>query len=200
MIKNIIFDLGNVLLEFQPEKYLKDKGLDDDNIEFIKKEIFLSEEWIHLDKGTLTREEANAIITKRNPDKSELLSVHMNDFCNMFKPIECNVEALRKLKEKKYNIFYLSNFHEEAFLTVYNQYEFFKCFDGGVVSAHVKMLKPEHNIYQELIKETNIIPEESLFIDDTEVNTDAAKELGFDVIHLPDPIKLSEKLKQKNLI
>lgn len=200
MIKNIIFDLGNVLLEFQPDKYLKDKGLDDDNIEFVKKEIFSSQEWIHLDEGTITREEANKHITKRNPDNAQLLSEHMNDFCNMFKPIECNVEALKKLKEKEYNVYYLTNFHREAFLTVYNQNEFFKCFDGGIVSAHVNMLKPEHNIYQELIKETNIIPEESLFIDDTEVNTNAAKELGFDVIHLPDPTELQEKLKQKNLI
>jgi epoxide hydrolase-like predicted phosphatase len=183
MIKNIIFDLGNVLIDFNPKKYLMNEGLIDADLEFVYKEIFLSNEWVELDRGTMTREEALKSITFRNPDKIKLL-MDFAHFEEVLIPIESNVEILLELKNRGYKTFYLTNYHIEAFDFAFSNFDFFKCFDGGVVSAKVKLIKPDPRIYRTLQENYNLIPEESLFIDDTKNNVEVAAELGFHTIHL----------------
>lgn len=194
MINNIIFDLGNVLLDFYPKEYLQGKGLGSEDLEFIYKEIFLSDEWIELDRGTITREEALKAITARNPDQVELL-LSFTDFEEILTPVIPNVAVLKELKNRGYKIYYLTNFHSENFSHVLLNFDFFKSFDGGVVSADVKLIKPDHRIYITLKDKYNLIPEESLFIDDTKENVDAAMELGFNAFHLTEQAALKDLLE-----
>jgi len=199
-IKNIIFDLGDVLVKFYPEGYLKSEGLNNVEVELIRDIFFLSKEWAYLDIGIITREEAKEIIISRNKKYRYILSKYIDNYPGMYKLVDCNVELLNELKNKKYKLYFLSNFHKEAFLTIHKQFNFFKLFDGGVVSAFVKLLKPYSSIYLRLIKKNGIKAKESLFIDDTIANIEAAAKLGFNTIHLKNPAKLGYILGNAGII
>ncbi|WP_027623380.1 HAD family hydrolase [Clostridium lundense] len=192
MIKNVIFDLGNVLISFNPIEYLRKKVNNEEKVQEIFKEIFLSKEWGMLDKGVITEEEAINNICSRSNGNDKLIRLAMNNWYEMLTPIEGMIENLKKLKDKGYKIYYLSNFHMLAFEDVTNKNEFFKFFDGGVVSFKEKLLKPEKDIYNKLIERYKIDPKESVFIDDTETNIAAAKKLGFQTIHFKDDIDIEK--------
>jgi len=183
MIKNIIFDIGNVLLEFKPLDYLK-RTFNDDNIEkLLYNEIFLGEEWLHLDRGILTQDEVIKAISLKNPKHEVYIKKCMDNWIDILTPIEGTVKVLSELKEKGYKLYLLSNFHCLAFETVYSKYDFFKHFDGGIISYKENLLKPESEIYYKLLDTYNLTAEESLFIDDTIVNVEAARRLGINAVH-----------------
>lgn len=195
MIKNIIFDLGNVLLKFETKEYLKSK-IPIDKIEIVYKSIFQSEEWIALDRGTITEEQARANIINRNIEYKEYINIAFENWYDLLTPIEENVSILEKLKDNNYKIYYLSNFHDLAFKYVTKKYDFFRKFDGGVVSYEEKMLKPESEIYRTILKKYNLNPNECIFVDDTKINVDGAMDCGLYGIHLKDSNTLEEELKK----
>ena len=198
MIKNIIFDIGNVLLQFKPLEYLK-KTFDDDLIEeILYKEIFKSEEWLHLDRGTLTQAEAVNIISLRNPNYKIHIHECMDNWIDLLTPIEGTVKILNELKESGYKLYLLSNFHSLAFETIYSKYDFFKHFDGGIISYKENLLKPEAEIYTKLLETYNLNAEECLFIDDTLANIEAAKRLHINTLHFDNCETLEQNLKELN--
>lgn len=193
MIKNIIFDLGNVLIDFHPLQYLQNAGLSPEDVEFVHREIFLSDEWVDLDRGTISREKALEVICSRNPQQKNLLLTH-SDFMKVLTPIEYNASQLEGLKKKGYKLYYLTNYHDELFDICFRNYDFFRHFEGGVVSAKVKYIKPQPEIYETLLDKYRLNPGESLFIDDLEKNTRAAEKLGIRAIHLKKPEELKSHL------
>ncbi len=196
MYKNIIFDIGNVLLNFQPMEYLLKKVQEADKAEAVHQVIFQSQEWQMLDRGTLTEEEAKAILMKRSKDYGDLIGLAFKNWYELLTPIEESVEILRELKRANYRVYFLSNFHLLAFEYVNKNYDFFKLFDGGIVSFREKMLKPEEGIYLRLISEYGIKPQESIFIDDVQENIEGAERLNFCGILFKSPQELKEKLKE----
>ena len=193
MYKNIIFDLGNVLLSFNPKDYLKSK-ISEDRIDNVYKAIFQSEEWVMLDRGTITEKDAINRIIERNNTYRDDINLAFKDWYDILRPIEDAVEVLTKLKKNGYNIYYLSNFHELAFKEVTTKNNFFELFDGGVVSYAEKLIKPEEEIYKLILKRYNLNPRETIFIDDTKSNVDGASKLGIKAIFLDNPKKLRENL------
>lgn len=194
MIKNIIFDLGNVLLNFKPLEYLYTKIPDRQRACQIYEEIFKSTEWLMLDRGLITEDEAIDRICDRNTDKSQLIKAVLDNWYQMLTPIEDVVGVLKELKETGYKVYFLSNFHLLAFEDVSKRYDFFSVFDGGVVSYKEKLMKPEKEIYDKLIKTYGINPHESIFIDDTRENIEGAMKLGFQTIFFTASLDLREKL------
>jgi len=183
MIKNIIFDIGNVLLEFKPLNYLK-RTFNNDTLEkFLYKEIFQSQEWLQLDRGTLTQEQAIKIISLRNPTYEMHIVKCMDNWLDILVPIEGTVKILNQLKEKGYKLYLLSNFHSLAFETICSKYDFFNHFDGGIISYKENLLKPESEIYTKLLDTYKLTAEECLFIDDTLANIEAANVLGIKTLH-----------------
>ncbi|AKA72423.1 HAD family hydrolase [Clostridium scatologenes] len=199
MYKNIIFDLGNVLLNFKPKEYLKAKITEINKVSEIYKEIFQSEQWEMLDRGTITEEEAINIIIKKSIKNKELIKIAFENWYELLTPIEDSIKVLRELKSEGYKIYFLSNFHLLAFEYVTNKYDFFKLFDGGIVSYKEKLLKPEEKIYKRIIDEYNIEPKKSIFIDDVESNVEYARKLNFGAILFKNPKDLREKLKSYNV-
>ena len=195
MIKNIIFDLGNVLLDFDPEQYLIDLDYQGKIKEKLKSEIFKTEEWLMLDRGTISQEEAVKIWQQRNPDlKAEIADV-MAEWEKILTVKKDSLEILKSLAAKNYNLYILSNFHKKAFNYVTNRYDFFNYFDGRVISAAVKMIKPEAEIYDYLLKKFDLEAEETVFIDDSRKNIEAASAKGIRVIHFKNAESLAEELK-----
>jgi FMN phosphatase YigB (HAD superfamily) len=196
MIKNIIFDIGNVLLEFKPLDYLKRTFNDDDIEKLLYKEIFLGEEWLHLDRGILTQDEVINVISLKNPKNEVHIKKCMDNWIDILTPIEGTVKILSELKENGYKLYLLSNFHCLAFETVYSRYDFFKYFDGGIISYKENLLKPESEIYSKLLDTYNLNGEECLFIDDTLVNIEAASRLGINTIHFESCEMLEKRLSE----
>nr|WP_072985748.1 HAD family phosphatase [Clostridium cavendishii] len=193
MIKNIVFDLGNVLLEFKPIEYLKDKEFEEDKIKELYEEIFLSKEWPMLDRGVITEEEVINILCERSRN-ADLIRKAMDNWYEILKPIKESIDILKELKEAGYGLYIISNFHHLAYENVTKRFEFFNYFDGGVISYEEKLLKPEDEIYRKLLQKYNIKAEESVFIDDTLVNIEKSRELGFLGIHFDNPNNLRKKL------
>lgn len=194
-IKNIVFDLGRVLIKFEPKEYIE-QNVPEEKREDFYNGIFGSTEWLMLDRGTLSYEDAKKIFKERVPEADKQIDRLFDvDLFEILQPIEENVKLLPKLKEK-YNLYILSNFHQPAFEHIFKKYEFFRLFDGHTVSCYYYLLKPEKEIYDTLINKFNLIPKETVFIDDTKVNIDACEKEGIRGIHLPDYTELKQKLEE----
>lgn len=200
MIKNIIFDLGNVLLNFKPLEYLYKEIPETQKVHQIYEEIFKSPEWIMLDGGLITEDEAIDRICDRNNENSRIIRGLMDKWYQMLTPIEGVVGILKEVKSKGYRTYFLSNFHLLAFEDVSKRYDFFEDFDGGIVSYKEKLMKPEKDIYDKLMATYEINPHESIFIDDTRENIDGATELGFETILFTTDLELREKLVGYNVL
>ncbi len=198
-MQNIIFDLGNVLINYNPREYLKQQNLTPEETDFLMKELYGSPEWVELDLGTITRQEALKAITERHVNRKDLILQYAR-FEDLLTPIEENIAIYLALVEKGYPTYYLSNYHKEAFENARTSHPFFKHFRGGIVSAYVNAVKPGREIYRILLDTYNLNPADCLFIDDTKANTQTAAALDFQTLHLPTPKDLSPQLKSLNLI
>lgn len=193
MIKNIIFDLGNVLIKFQPKKFIKE-NVDEKYREKFFEIVFCGQEWKDLDRGVLEYSEAIKIFSEKLPECTlAIKKLFDNYILDTLEPIEENIEILKKLK-KDYKLYVLSNFHYPAFDYIFENWDFFKLFDGKVVSGHCKLMKPEKEIFEMICNKYSLIPSESLFIDDVKENIEAGQNFGMNVVHLTD-----YKLKNINL-
>lgn len=199
-MKNTIFDLGNVLITFKPIEYVNSKIHDREKSKQIYEEIFASEEWLMLDRGIITEEEAINIICNRNIGDSELIRRVMDNWYQLLSPIEGTVEILKELRYKGYKNYILSNYQLLAYEDVTKRFDFFSYFDGGVISYQERLMKPEKDIYDKLIKKYKVNPKESIFIDDTIENVKSAKMLGFEAIHFINSMDLREKLVELNVL
>jgi putative hydrolase of the HAD superfamily len=199
MIRNIVFDLGNVLISFRPSEYLKKNHYPEKTREKIINDIFLSSEWLMLDNGKITREEAVDSIARKSSLKREEIALIFNKRVEIMFPLDNNVSLLPGLKERGFKLFYLSNFPLDIFDEIKHGYAFFKYFDGGIISSEVKYSKPGIEIYQIFFKKYKLKPEESLFIDDIEANVRAAEKTGMKGIHLLSNDSLNERFSEFGL-
>ena len=152
-----------------------------------------------LDRGTITEKEAiNNIINRNNKYKDEI-NLAFNNWYDLLKPIKDTVEILISLKEHGYKIYYLSNFHELAFGEVTRKNNFFKLFDGGVVSYEEKLIKPEEDIYKLILDRYKLNPSETIFVDDMEANVEGANKVGIKTILFKGPKELKEELNNFNI-
>ena len=198
-MKNIIFDIGNVLLEFKPFEFLL-KHYDKKTMEDLMVIIFSSDEWIEMDLGTMSVEEVKARFIDRNPHYEKEIHYVLDHWSEMLTPIEDNVQFVKVLKEKGYRLYLLSNFPIVAFKEVFNKYDFFRYFDGMIISAYEHVIKPDERIYNLLLDRYHLNPGECLFIDDMEANVLAAESLGIKTICLSYKVNLEEKLKAAGIL
>lgn len=200
MIRNIVFDMGRVLLEYDPIKVCFEYTDSKEDVQKIDKALFSSPEWIMLDKGVITEEQAMEIVRSRLNDQRLR---DMADQCMAnwhiynIHPKEGMKELVQELKGRGHRIYLCSN--ASLRLRVYeNQIPGIEHFDGVLVSAEEQLIKPDTAIYQRLFEKFQLLPEESYFIDDLQVNIDGAKEAGMDGYCFADGdvVRLREKLKE----
>ncbi len=178
MIKNIIFDLGNVLISFVPSEYLVKKNYPANIRNTILTDIFQSQEWKMLDNGNITVPEAIESIAAKSSLNKEEIALVFNFRRDIMFPFDDNARLLPALRKQGYRLYYLSNFPLDVFEEIKNDYFFFRHFDGGIISAEVKLSKPDIRIYEYLIRHYGLNPDESLYIDDIEENVRAAEATG----------------------
>jgi putative hydrolase of the HAD superfamily len=189
-----------VLLEFQPKDYLYKKYSDSNLADELYPIIFESSEWLDLDRGTITNQEAIKIFSARNTAHEHHIKDIMEDWHNILTPIEGTVNLLKRLKQNGHKIILLSNFHLEAFNFVYEKYSFFKLADELVISSKINLLKPHREIYEHMLNKLSLKPEECIFIDDTLANIKGAAKLGINIVLFKNPSQLETELEKMNLI
>ena len=178
MIKNILFDMGQVLIRFDREYFMNRLGVAEEDKPLLMREVFLSVEWVQMDRGTLCEEEAFRQIAPRLPER--LHDAAWKLMCMWDRPIlevEGMYELVAELKALGYGIYLLSN-------ASIRQHDYWprvpasRFFDGKLVSADVHVIKPQPEIYQLCLEKFGLKAEECFFIDDVPANIAGAKECG----------------------
>ncbi len=184
MIKNLIFDMGNVLIDFVPAHFMDRVGVTDkQDREILLKELFQSEEWILADAGEIKAAQAYEICSKRIPER--LHDVARKLALKWFEPlvpIPGMEDFVRKNKAEGYGIYLLSNAPDTAHLYVGNV-PAIECFDGIVISSDIKLEKPYPEIFRYVCERYGLKAEECLFIDDIKANIDGAEAAGMKGFH-----------------
>jgi epoxide hydrolase-like predicted phosphatase len=196
MIKNVVFDLGNVLITFRPDEYMESLNFKKSIGDRVFQSVFKSKYWLELDKGNITEEEAVELFCKSGEETREEIKRVMSSWKDMLKPIPETIEILKELKEMGYKIYILSNYHKSAFEKTSMENEFFKLVDGRVISYEINCIKPEREIYDKLLKAYNLEADETLFIDDMKENIQGAEKLGIQTILFKDAAQLREELRE----
>lgn len=192
---NFIFDIGNVLVDFKPEQFLHALLDNPSNEGKLNEIIFKSDEWVKLDEGTITPEEACMNFCAREPEYKELIVKVMDKIPDMLTPIRETSDMLPKIKNLGHKLYYLSNYHEGLSRFILNKYSFFELFDGGVFSCDVHMIKPYPEIYHYILDKYGLDPKDCVFFDDTEENVAAAEKLGIKGVLFTDINKLEGFMK-----
>ena len=142
---------------------------------------------IQQDAGRLIKE-AETDLIKNYPDYEDKIKLYYKNHHRMFRKIfQHSVNVLDDLKNNKYECYVLSNWSWETFQGMDKKYPFLNKFDGLIISGKEKLVKPDAQIYKLAINRFNLIPQETVFIDDKKENIEAANKLGFLTIHLTNP-------------
>lgn len=192
-IHTIIFDLGNVLIRFKPEEDLQHHYSPEETA-VLMREVFHSREWIELDRGSIDTNSAFSRIIQRNPQHQKLIGNCGRCYIDLLKEIPENTALLSRLNKEGKQLLILSNFHAAAYKRLTERCSFFSNFDGGVISSHVGLLKPDPQIFNLLAQNYSLDPKHCLFIDDTRENIETARDLGYSTLHLQNPRALSSAL------
>ena len=196
MIKNVIFDLGNVLLSFKPADFLLKFTDDLEMIKFFINKITRSRTWLEMDRGVRSVKSARFHFIENFPERKALLDFFFDNWMDIFVPIQENVQLLKDLNQNGYGVYYLSNFIIEAYEFVVKKFDFFSIFKGGIISALVKMIKPERQIYMTLMEKYQLEAETCLFIDDVVGFLRPARKMGFTAIQYTPDTDLITELKE----
>ncbi|MCH5340538.1 MAG: HAD family phosphatase [Acetatifactor sp.] len=179
MIRNIVFDIGNVLTDFRWKEFLVDKGFDNEMIRRIAKASVESPLWKEIDRGVWDREKLMEEFVKLDPEIEKEIRRAYDNVHGMVTPRDYAIPWIKELKEKGYGVYYLSNFSDKAYMECADALEFIPYTDGGILSYRERMVKPDPQIYQRLLECYGLKAEECVFLDDLEVNVEAARAEGF---------------------
>ena len=195
-IQKVIFDVGQVLVKFNPRNLFIKILKDEENVDFFLKNICTWEWHIQQDLIYDTSKAAGPVI-KKYPEYKEAIEAFYGRFLEMIDSVhQENVNLALKLKQKGYPIYLLSNFPGDQFEKYRLQNSFLDEFDDRIISGDVGLAKPDIKIYQLAIKKFNLNPEESLFIDDKIENTKGAEQLGIKTIQLQKPEDLDKEIRK----
>lgn len=179
MIRNIVFDMGNVLIRWVPETFMERMGVPEADRPLLMEEVFGSVEWVQLDRGTISFEAGLSSMCSRLPQRlhSAARALTLNWWRDHLLPMEGMAGLIRELKGMGYGIYLLSNAKEDL-PAYFDRIPGSECFDGKIVSADWKLLKPQPEIYQVLLREYGLKAEECFFTDDLSINIEAAVLVG----------------------
>lgn len=177
-IKNIVFDFGGVLVDWDQRYYYRDYFNDDERMEYFLANVCTNEWNLQNDRG-MTYEQTVAQLSAEHPEYREAIEMfplHWGEMLRGEKPR--SVALLRRLKSMGYHIYGLTNWSAENIHVAFERFDFLGLLEGTVVSGIEKTVKPEPQLYRILLDRYSLRPEETVFIDDRTENVDTARRLG----------------------
>lgn len=202
MIKNIVFDIGNVLVDYCWQEHIAGCGFAGEMAERLGKAMMKSPVWNEVDRGVWSNEELLQGFIANDPEIAEEIRIVFSDLSTIVGKREGSRPWVRSLKEQGYGVYYLSNFSERVKREASDRLSFLTEMDGGLMSYEVHLIKPDKAIYRALFERCGIRPEECVFLDDSPVNIEASKALGMEGILVKSQeqaiVDLQSFLKQVN--
>ena len=197
---NIVFDLGGVVVRWEPETLIADLFDDPEVCTVVHSEFVGHPDWVELDRGTLAPEDAVA----RASERTGLSHFELNHFLqrvpSRLTPITDTVELLHRLKAQGHSLYCLSNMHFASIEYLEQTYDFFDVFTGKVISCRLKLCKPEPKIYSHLLETYGLHAADTVFIDDVEVNLATARQMGIQTVRFENPVQCTDELRAMGCI
>lgn len=196
MIKNIIFDVGKVLVDFSIEKVLKKYGVSEADIEAVADATVRSDIWNEYDRSRMSDEEILTGMLKNAPEQEKnicLLWEHVGESIVCFSYTH---EWIEELKSKGYGCYILSNYPTRTYELTKEELSFEKKMDGALYSYQVQQVKPEPEIFQALLERFDLVAEECVFLDDNANNVAAAQKMGIHAIQFITYEQAKEELQK----
>lgn len=183
LIKTVIFDIGNVLVNFGWRETFEEFGLEGEELERFADATVRHQAWVDLDQGIITTEEAKEAYAKEVPEYREYIDRIYQEMDKMLVQYDYSISWIKELKERGYRIYILSNWSKPAFdACQHNALSFLPLVDGVVFSYKELVIKPDKKIYEIICNRYDINPAEAVFLDDSEANIISAREFGLHAI------------------
>lgn len=196
MIRNIIFDIGNVLSDFRWKEFLMDQGFSEEMAMRIGRASTMHPYWNEIDRGVWTMEELIDAFVSNDPEIETEIRRAFVDTHGIVTPRDYAIPWIRELKERGYHVYYLSNFSAKAEKECADALAFIPYTDGGILSHREKITKPDPAIYQLLMERYGLVAQECVFLDDTLRNVEGAEAVGMHGILFKDREQAEEELKK----
>lgn len=197
MINTIIFDIGRVLVEWDWQGYLQQFGFSQEKTKQLAQAIFLNESWKETDRGVWSDEEILRSFIRKVPEYEKEVRAIWDDMGRCILKCEYTDGWLAELKQRGYQIYYLSNYGKTLREKSREVLNFTKDCHGGIFSYEIQKIKPDYAIYKALVEKYSLNPKQCVFLDDTLENIEAAKECGFQGIHFITYEQAKEELEEK---
>ncbi len=196
MIKNIIFDIGNVLVDYCWKEHIARFGFTGETLERIGDAMMRSPQWNEIDRGVWSNEELLKAFIQNAPELEKEIQLVFSDLSTLVRERPYSVEWIRSLKKEGYRTYCLSNYSYRVETEAAHALSFLKELDGGILSYKVHQIKPDPKIYQTLMERYGLKAEESVFLDDSPANIETARELGMQGILVTSQEQAVEALDQ----
>ena len=197
MIRNLVFDVGGVLLEYRWQDMFRQQGLSEEEIGKLEQVLFRDEIWAwKLDTGAITVAQAIVEFREKGVPHPEEVTWFLEHIEEMSVPRPEIWQQVVDLKEKGYRIYLLSNYSQEMIEKHTKGASFLKVLDGGVISYQIHAIKPDHEIYETLLKRYDLKPEECVFLDDRLENVEGGKRAGMEAVQITSREMLHGLLNQ----
>ena len=195
MTPNVVFDLGGVLIRWDPRTLYRKLLRDEAEVEAFLSEVCTAE-WNHRQDEGRTCAEATAELTARHPDKADLIAAYYDRWLEMLGgAIDGTVAILAELDAAGVPLYAISNWSRETFHHARARFDFLSRFRDIVVSGEVGLAKPDPRIFQLFLERHRLTAGQCLFIDDVARNVDAARALGMPAIRFESPDQLRSELR-----
>lgn len=199
-VETIVFDLGGVLIDWNPRYLYRKLFATEKEMEDFLATVATMEWHLEQDRGRAT-EEATALLLSEHPGYGPEIKAYYTRWDEMFNgPVEGTVDVLGELRDTGLPLYALTNWSAEVFPLAREQYEFLGWFDDIVVSGEERIIKPDREIYDVLVRRTGLDPATTVFIDDSRPNVLAAEELGFIAVQFHDAVQLREELTRMRVL
>ncbi len=196
MIRNIVFDIGNVLVAFRWREYFAEFGYPQETLERLAKATALNDMWLEYDRGILSEEEVLQGFICNDPELEPVIRETLSNLTGLLIMYDYSIPWIKELKEKGYGVYYLSNYSYPAYRDCKEELAFMPYTDGGILSFRENIVKPDAAIYHLLMERYGLKAEECVFLDDTERNIKGAQEVGMHGIVFQNKEQAVEELRK----
>lgn len=201
MIRHIVFDMGQVLVQFSADLFSERLRLSAEDAELIRREVLTTVEWVRMDRGTISDDDALARMCARLPQRLHGTAAYLvRRWNDPIVPVPGMADVARDLKAAGYDLYLLSNAATRQH-TYWHDIPGSEYFSGTFISADHHLLKPEDAIYQAFFQKFGLKPEECLFIDDSAPNIEASENAGMaGIVFHGDAARLRRQLAERGIL
>jgi putative hydrolase of the HAD superfamily len=197
---NVVFDLGGVVFHWRPNDIISRVFDDPTTQSLVKVQIFEHDDWVALDRGTISFDQAVEQGASRTGLPRSDIQKLLDEVPRSLTPIPGTIDLIRSVKKFNNKLFVLSNMQFASIAYLEKKHDIWDLFDGIVISCRIRQVKPESGIFEHMLMEHQLLPHETVFIDDMSQNLAAASALGIQTIKFVDPPQCRQDLIRLNCL